>query len=48
MINGDYDVAVRDVNMALTAYALARAEGSRQEARSREFMDDDEAFQDVA
>ncbi|HET9283891.1 MAG TPA: hypothetical protein VFR24_18230 [Candidatus Angelobacter sp.] len=48
VINGDYDVAVRDVNMALTAYALARAEGSRQEARSREFMDDDAAFEDVA
>jgi uncharacterized membrane protein YphA (DoxX/SURF4 family) len=30
-LNGDYDIAVRDVNMALAAYALARSEGSRQE-----------------
>ena len=48
VLNGDYDVAVRDVNMALTAYALARAEGSRQRARSREFGGDDAALHDVA
>ena len=30
IINGDYDIAVRDVNMAIAAYALARSEGSRQ------------------
>jgi hypothetical protein len=30
VLNGDYDIAVRDVNMALAAYALARSEGSRQ------------------
>ena len=31
VMNGDYDIAVRDVNMALAAYALARSEGKRQE-----------------
>lgn len=36
VLNGDYDVAVRDVNMALTAYALAREEGSRQHQRAAE------------
>src|ERR1041385_6824270 len=30
ILNGDYDIAIRDVNMALAAYALARSEGSRQ------------------
>lgn len=30
ILNGDYDIAVRDVNMALAAYALARSEGSRR------------------
>jgi hypothetical protein len=29
-LNGDYDIAVRDVNMAIAAYALARSEGERQ------------------
>jgi uncharacterized membrane protein YphA (DoxX/SURF4 family) len=32
ILNGDYDIAVRDINMALAAYALARSEGSREEA----------------
>jgi uncharacterized membrane protein YphA (DoxX/SURF4 family) len=41
MLNGDYDIAVRDVNMALAAYALARSEGSRQEhAGLTEFGED--------
>jgi uncharacterized membrane protein YphA (DoxX/SURF4 family) len=30
VLNGDYDIAVRDVNMAVAAYALARSESSRQ------------------
>jgi uncharacterized membrane protein YphA (DoxX/SURF4 family) len=30
VLNGDYDIAIRDVNMALAAYALARSESSRQ------------------
>jgi len=47
VLNGDYDVAVRDVNMALSAYALARAEESRAEAR--EFAStEDAAFRSVA
>ena len=40
VMNGDYDIAARDVNMALTAYALARSEGSRQQARERESGED--------
>jgi uncharacterized membrane protein YphA (DoxX/SURF4 family) len=36
VLNGDYDIAVRDVNMALAAYALARSEQSRQDAGSEE------------
>jgi uncharacterized membrane protein YphA (DoxX/SURF4 family) len=36
-LNGDYDIAVRDVNMAVAAYALARAEGSR--SRRSEFRE---------
>ena len=41
MLNGDYDIAVRDVNIALAAYALARSEGSRQEhAALRDFGED--------
>lgn len=34
VLNGDYDIAVRDVNMALAAYALARSESSRQSAET--------------
>lgn len=33
ILDGDYDIAVRDVNMALAAYAFARSEGSRQQHR---------------
>jgi len=36
ILNGDYDIAVRDVNMAVAAYALARSEGSRQAHRDEE------------
>jgi uncharacterized membrane protein YphA (DoxX/SURF4 family) len=42
VLNGDYDIAVRDVNMALAAYALARSEGSRESAESAE--EDDRAI----
>ena len=31
ILNGDYDIAVRDLNMALAAYALARSHGSREQ-----------------
>jgi hypothetical protein len=38
---GDYDIAVRDINMALAAYAMARSEGSRQQRRElKEFAED--------
>jgi uncharacterized membrane protein YphA (DoxX/SURF4 family) len=36
VLNGDYDIAVRDVNMALAAYALARSESSRQGEYARD------------
>jgi uncharacterized membrane protein YphA (DoxX/SURF4 family) len=46
ILNGDYDIAARDVNMALAAYALARSEGSREKsARGR---DQEEALKNVA
>lgn len=32
ILNGDYDIAVRDINMAVAAYALARSEDSRRQA----------------
>lgn len=41
VLNGDYDIAVRDINMALAAYAMARSEGSRQQHRElKEFGED--------
>jgi uncharacterized membrane protein YphA (DoxX/SURF4 family) len=39
-LNGDYDIAVRDVNMAIAAYALARSEGERQHASQAEYGED--------
>jgi len=39
VLNGDYDIAVRDVNMAIAAYALARSEGSRKSGESAETDD---------
>src|SRR5947209_15603124 len=45
VLNGDYDIAVRDVNMALAAYALARSEGSRQQALEREYFAEDSALE---
>jgi uncharacterized membrane protein YphA (DoxX/SURF4 family) len=46
-LNGDYDIAVRDVNMALAAYALARSESSRQNEREL-LSEEDEALKNVA
>lgn len=42
VLNGDYDIAVRDVNMALAAYALARSDGSRRNAAEYEFPEEEE------
>ena len=47
VLNGDYDIAVRDVNMALAAYALARSEGSRESAEVAE-IEDSEILRNVA
>jgi uncharacterized membrane protein YphA (DoxX/SURF4 family) len=47
ILNGDYDIAARDVNMALAAYALARSEGSRQQAAEGQELED-EAIKNVA
>lgn len=44
-LNGDYDIAVRDVNMAIAAYALARSEGSRRQAEEREYFAEDSALE---
>lgn len=41
VLNGDYDIAVRDVNMALAAYALARSESSRQSSRQKDSEEGD-------
>ncbi len=47
-LNGDYDIAVRDVNMALAAYALARSEGSRESARTIGSSQEDAVLKNVA
>jgi hypothetical protein len=47
-LNGDYDIAVRDVNMALAAYALARSEGSRQSHRHDADWGEDAGLEQVA
>ena len=47
ILNGDYDIAARDVNMALAAYALARSEGSREKAAGRHEREE-EAIKNVA
>ena len=44
-MNGDYDIAVRDVNMALAAYALARSEGKRQESGQLEDLGEDASLE---
>lgn len=48
VLNGDYDIAVRDVNMALAAYALARSEGSRQSHRRETDLGEDAGLEQVA
>ncbi len=48
VLNGDYDIAVRDVNMALAAYALARSESSRENARTIGSSQEDAVLRNVA
>ena len=48
VLNGDYDIAVRDVNMALAAFALARSEGSRQSADEYEYSGEDTGLESAA
>jgi uncharacterized membrane protein YphA (DoxX/SURF4 family) len=48
VLNGDYDIAVRDVNMALAAYALARSEASRQSESGQDYSEDQSALEGVA
>ena len=48
VLNGDYDIAVRDVNMALAAFALARSEGSRQSAAEYEYSGEDTGLESAA
>jgi uncharacterized membrane protein YphA (DoxX/SURF4 family) len=47
-LNGDYDIAVRDVNMAIAAYALARSEGERQRQESGLEYGEDAGLERVA
>jgi hypothetical protein len=47
-LKGDYDIAVRDVNMAIAAYALARSEGSRQAHRHDTEWGEDAGLERVA
>lgn len=47
-LNGDYDIAVRDVNMALAAYALARSEGSREREALMGAGEEDSGLEQVA
>jgi uncharacterized membrane protein YphA (DoxX/SURF4 family) len=47
VLNGDYDIAVRDVNLALAAYALARSEASRESAQAAD-LEEDEVLRNVA
>ena len=48
VLNGDYDIAVRDVNMALAAFALARSEGSRQSADEYAYSGEDTGLESAA
>jgi uncharacterized membrane protein YphA (DoxX/SURF4 family) len=48
ILNGDYDIAVRDINMALAAYAMARSEGSRQQRRELKEFGEDVQLESVA
>ncbi|HKW75425.1 MAG TPA: hypothetical protein VJN64_07865 [Terriglobales bacterium] len=47
-LNGDYDIAVRDVNMAIAAYALARSEGERQNRTGESEFGEDAGLERVA
>lgn len=48
VLNGDYDIAVRDINMAVAAYALARSESSRQSERALNPEDEDAVLRNAA
>jgi DoxX len=48
VLNGDYDIAVRDVNMALAAYAMARSEGSRRKASELGALGEDAQLESAA
>ena len=48
VLNGDYDVAARDVNMAIGAYVLARVEGSREQSRQLENLAGDAELKNIA
>lgn len=48
VLNGDYDIAVRDVNMAIAAYTLARAQGSRQSHQHQAELGEDAGLEQVA
>lgn len=48
VLNGDYDIAVRDVNMAVAAYALARSESSRESSRTVGSSQEDAVLRNVA
>jgi hypothetical protein len=37
-LNGDYDVAVRDVDMALAAFALGQLEGARHSSKHEQWL----------
>lgn len=47
-LNGDYDIAVRDINMAVAAYAMARSEGSRARARELGLLGEDAQLESAA
>jgi hypothetical protein len=48
ILNGDYDIAVRDINMALAAYAMARSESSRQQRHELKEFGEDVQLESVA
>jgi uncharacterized membrane protein YphA (DoxX/SURF4 family) len=48
VLNGDYDIAVRDVNMAVAAYAMARSEGSRRRASELGALGEDAQLESAA
>lgn len=48
VLNGDYDIAVRDINMAVAAYAMARSEGSRSRTRELGVLGEDAQLERAA